>query len=166
MRCDEIEQALDGDLADFKAAARHIKKCPYCSKIYKDELELEYSLRNLSLQEETIDILPEIQNQLQLKRKRVKTSVIFKQWSWVGAIVFLAGIIFSNLNNIVTAINRSLLQLESLGLSLGESEKGNLTQMAESFKSSDYYSLVLMAVAMFAGVIFYYLWREFKEIIK
>jgi len=166
MRCDEIEQALNGEMADFKAAARHISKCPYCRKIYKDELEMEYSLRDFSLKDETVDILPDLYQQLDFKQRKIKTSVIIKRWAWLTSVAFFFGIVYYNINTIIETINKGLVHLMSWKSGYAVPDNSNLNQIAESFKSSDYFHLVLFIVAGSAAVLFYYLWREFKEIAK
>jgi len=166
MRCDEIEQALNGEMADFKAAARHIKKCPYCSKIYKDELELEYSLRDLSLDNETIDITPELYSHLEFEHKKVNVSSIIKRRAWTGSALFMLGLIAFNLESIITLFNKGVIYLNSWQTNNPTPQTGDLTQMAESFKSSDYFHTVLFIAISFAAMVFYYLWREFREITK
>ncbi len=166
MRCDEIEKALNGEPADFKAAARHIKKCPYCSKIYKDELELEYSLRELSLEDESVDIMPELYSRLEFEHEQVKASSVIRRWAWFGSVVFVLGFILANLESIVGLINRGMVYLSSWQSNALAPQTGDFNRMAQTFQSSDYFYTVLLIGGAFVAVVFYYLWREFREITK
>ena len=166
MKCNEIDKALNGDQAEFKAAAEHIKNCPACRQAYASDLELEYALRDMALDDVSIDIIPELNKELSLKVKRRYYIGIVRGWLWLAVAAAFVVAILLNKETLVTLFNSGYAIITDLLTGHNSINYADITKLENTVESSDYYSYIILAVAVAVVAVFGYLWREFREIVR
>jgi hypothetical protein len=169
MRCEDVEKILSNDNGDLKAVAKHLECCTACMAKYRDDLELEVSLRGLTSEPLTMDVTADLRRSLYPKYKAIRRLSLAQRWVWrVSGALAAASIIlgmptFLNwLEQVsISAQNglKNLPLMEGIGIN-------DLYQVADYLKSSGYLEYIIIALGLALATIFSYLFREFKEIVQ
>jgi len=165
MKCEDIEQALNDDRSDLQAIARHLETCPKCAGLYRDDLRLEMSLREISPDIPPLDITGGIGDNIVSQYKQLEKLHLLKRWVWLTS----GGIALAILSLSMTTIAGWLTAAYSYGLNHFTHYKPKILTdaiaLANKFSITEYYTLLIAVIGALAVTTGYYIWREYKELI-
>jgi predicted anti-sigma-YlaC factor YlaD len=152
MKCDDVEKALKGDSGDLDAVKHHLENCPECSRKYRQDLELEVALRNLSLMKETVDITDKVREAIRLIDRRRNTMVRKKKWVWVTTSVIAAALLIVSIPFLAGWLSAAFSLINNF-------EFGPVYDFEASPSQYVHFFYLMIAVVVW---VFWYLWRVAK----